>query len=166
VIDGPGAAAPLADEVAAMPARRSRGTSISRAIGFASILLEDDRITAPRHIIDVSGDGANNVGPPLTRERDAAVERGVTINGLPVMAFGGGALPFLDRYYADCVIGGPGAFVMVARDEAELAATIRRKLFIEVSGLPPPPSLLPAADPPPVDCLIGERMYQQRHWNR
>ena len=64
------------------------------------------------------------------------------------------------------MIGGPGAFVMVARDEAELAATIRRKLVIEVSGLPPPPRVVPAQFAEPVDCLIGEKMYQQRDWGR
>ena len=130
------------------------------------MLLEDDLVTAPRSIIDVSGDGANNTGPPVTEARDAAVARGITINGLPVMAFRGGALPGLDRYYEDCVIGGPGAFVMVARDDAELATTIRRKLVIEVSGAAPPARVVPAQFEGPSDCLIGEKMYQQRNWGR
>jgi hypothetical protein len=166
VLDGGAAAGALADEIAALPVRRSRGTSIARALAFATVLLEDDLIDAPRSIIDVSGDGANNTGPPVTAARDAAIARGITINGLPVMAFGGASLPDLDRYYEDCVVGGPGAFVMVARDPAELAATIRRKLVIEVSGSAPPPRLLPAQFGGPVDCLIGEKMYRQRDWIR
>ena len=166
IVDGPDAAAALAEEITAMPVRRSRGTSIARALAFATVLLEDDLVTAPRSIIDVSGDGANNTGPPVTEARDAAVARGITINGLPVMAFRGGALPGLDRYYEDCVIGGPGAFVMVARDDAELAATIRRKLVIEVSGAAPPARVVPAQFEGPSDCLIGEKMYQQRNWGR
>ena len=166
VIDGPESAAALADEIAAMPVRRSRGTSIARALDFASVLLGDDLIEAPRDIVDISGDGANNTGPPVTGARDAAVARGITINGLPVMAFGGAALPELDRYYRDCVIGGPGAFVMVARDTAGLAATIRRKLVIEVSGAAPPARIEPAQARAPVDCLIGEKLYQQRNWGR
>ena len=166
IIDGPAAAAALAEEIAELPVRRSRGTSIARALAFATVLLEDDLVTAPRSIIDVSGDGANNTGPPVTEARDAAVARGITINGLPVMAFHGGALPDLDRYYEECVVGGPGAFVMVARDAGELAATIRRKLVIEVSGLAPPVRLVPAQFDEPVDCLIGEKMYRQRDWGR
>jgi hypothetical protein len=165
IIDGPAAAASLAEEIAEMPVRRSRGTSIARALAFATVLIEDDLVTAPRSIIDVSGDGANNTGPPVTEARDAAVERGITINGLPVMAFRGGALPELDRYYEECVVGGPGAFVMVARDAGELAATIRRKLVIEVSGLAPAERLVPAQFEP-VDCLIGEKMYRRRDWGR
>jgi hypothetical protein len=166
IIDGPAAAATLADEIAAMPVSRGRGTSIARALAFATVLIEDDLVTAPRSIIDVSGDGANNTGPPVTGARDAAVARGITINGLPVMAFHGGALPDLDRYYEECVVGGPGAFVMVARDAAELAATIRRKLVIEVSGTALPARLVPAQFSEAVDCLIGEKMYRGRNWNR
>ena len=165
IVDGPGTAAALADEIAALPVRRSRGTSIARALAFATVLIEDDLIDAPRSIIDVSGDGANNTGPPVTEARDAAVARGITINGLPVMAFGGASLPDLDRYYEDCVVGGAGAFVMVARDATELAATIRRKLVIEVSGLAPE-RIVPAQFTGPVDCLIGEKMYRQRDWGR
>jgi hypothetical protein len=83
-----------------------------------------------------------------------------------VRACGGAAVPHLDRYYLDCVGGGPGAFVLVARDPAELAATIRRKLVIEVSGAAPPARLVPAQFEGPVDCLIGEKMYRQRDWIR
>ena len=66
IVDGPAAAADFADEIAALAVRRSRGTSIARAIAFATVLLEDDLIDAPRLIVDVSGDGANNTGPPVT----------------------------------------------------------------------------------------------------
>ncbi|HYI06531.1 MAG TPA: DUF1194 domain-containing protein [Reyranella sp.] len=165
LIDGPGAAAALADEIAAMPVERSRGTSIARAIAFATVLIEDDLVVGARRIIDVSGDGANNTGPPVTEARDAAVARDITINGLPVMAFPGGALADLDTYYQDCVIGGLGAFVMVARTGEELAATIRRKLIVEVSGLAPPMSAIPVDFHQPTDCLIGEKRYRQRYWD-
>ena len=82
------------------------------------------------------------------------------------MAFGGASLPDLDRYYEECVIGGPGAFVLVARNTEELAATIRRKLVIEVSGLAAGERIVPAQFDAPVDCLIGEKMYRMRDWNR
>ena len=143
IIDGPAAAAALADEIGTMPVARTRGTSISRAIDFASVLLEDDAIDGTRRVIDVSGDGANNVGPPVIGARDEALARGITINGLPIVVSAFGAQADLDLYYEDCVIGGEGAFVMVARTGEELARTIRRKLILEISGLSPPPAARP-----------------------
>jgi hypothetical protein len=82
------------------------------------------------------------------------------------MAFPGGAFPELERYYQDCVVGGEGAFVMVAHDSDELALTIRRKLILEISGVMPHPTVLPAQFLAPMDCLIGEKLYRQRGWNR
>ena len=66
IVDSPEAAASMADEIAAMPASRARGTSISHALGFAAALIDDGRVEGGRRIIDVSGDGANNTGPPVT----------------------------------------------------------------------------------------------------
>ena len=88
IIDGPAAAASLADEIAAMPVRRTRGTSISRALYFATVLIEDGAVEGARRVVDISGDGANNVGPPVTGARDEAVARGITINGLPICHLG------------------------------------------------------------------------------
>ena len=165
IIDGPAAAAALADEIAAMQVRRTRGTSISRAIYFATVLIEDGAVEGARRVIDISGDGANNVGPPVTGARDEAVARGITINGLPIVISAYGAQRDLDLYYEDCVIGGEGAFMMVAQTGEELARTIRRKLILEISGLAPPARIIPA-DFEPTDCLIGEKMYRQRGWDR
>jgi hypothetical protein len=75
-----------------------------------------------------------------------------------------GTMPDLDLYYQDCVIGGAGAFVLVARTGEELAATIRRKLILEISGLAPQPRIIPA-EFASVDCLIGEKTYRQRNWD-
>lgn len=163
IIDTPEAAAAMADEIEGTPIQRSRGTSIARALLFATVLIEDGAVRGARRIVDVSGDGANNVGPPVTGARDETLARGITINGLPIMA-SPGTMPDLDLYYQDCVIGGEGAFVMVARSGEELAATIRRKLILEISGLAPGPRLVPA-EFAPVDCLIGEKAYRQRHWD-
>jgi hypothetical protein len=164
VIDGPAAAAGLADEIATMPVARTRGTSISRAIQFATVLIEDDAIEGTRRVIDVSGDGANNVGPPVTGARDEALARGITINGLPIVISEFGAQAGLDRYYEDCVIGGEGAFMVVAQTGEDLARTIRRKLILEISGLAPPARLVPAQFEP-ADCLMGEKLYRQRGWD-
>ena len=165
VIDGPAAAARLADEIATMPVARTRGTSISRAIQFATVLIEDDAIEGTRRVIDVSGDGANNVGPPVTGARDEALARGITINRLPIVISEFGAQAGLDRYYEDCVIGGEGAFMVVAQTGEDLARTIRRKLILEISGLAPPARLVPAQFEP-TDCLIGEKLYRQRDWDQ
>jgi hypothetical protein len=165
IIDGPAAAAALADEIATMPVARTRGTSIARALNFATVLIEDDAIEGTRRVIDVSGDGANNVGPPVTGARDEALARGITINGLPIVISDFGAQAGLDRYYEDCVIGGEGAFMVVARTSDDLARTIRRKLILEISGLAPPPVLVPAQFQP-TDCLIGEKLYRERRWDQ
>lgn len=161
VIATPADAAAMAGEIAGMPAVRGRGTSISRALAFASVLLDDGSVDGARQVIDVSGDGANNAGPPVAAARDAVVAKGVTINGLPVMSEPGGAMDELDRYYEECVIGGLGAFVMVAEDWEDFADTIRRKLVMEISGLAPEPRVVPAQYRP-MDCLIGEKMFQWR----
>ena len=75
--------------------------------------------------------------------RDEALARGITINGMPIVISAYGAQADLDLYYEDCVIGGDGAFMVVARTGEELARTIRRKLILEISDLPPPPRLIP-----------------------
>lgn len=83
-----------------------------------------------RRVIDVSGDGANNRGRPVTLARDEAVAAGVGINGLPILALE----PDLDRYYQDFVIGGPGAFVVVARDYETFGEAILKKLITEIAA--------------------------------
>ncbi|MFO1141131.1 MAG: DUF1194 domain-containing protein [Amaricoccus sp.] len=161
IIDSPDAAARMADEIDAMPRIQARGTSISRALGFGSALIDDGSVEGARRIIDISGDGANNVGPPVTGARDATLVRGITINGLPIIA-SPGTMPDLDSYYRDCVVGGDGAFVLVARNAAELGFAIRRKLVLEISGAAPPLRPIPA-DYAPMDCLIGEKQFRGRN---
>ena len=81
-------------------------------------------------------------GPFLALGRDEALARGVVINGLPLMtrdAYGGmWHLEDLDTYYAACVTGGPGAFVIPVRDWSEFPAAVRRKLVLEIAGEPAP----------------------------
>ena len=164
IVDGPETAAALADEIAAIPQMRGRGTSISRALQFATVLIEDGAVDGDRRIIDVSGDGANNIGPPVTGARDETLARGITINGLPIMA-SPTTMPDLDFYYQDCVVGGDSGFVLVARTSDELALTIRRKLIMEIAGIQPPPRLFAADYAGPTDCLIGEKMRRDRRWD-
>jgi hypothetical protein len=108
-------------------------TSISGAIDFCTNLLLSCGYVATRRVIDISGDGANNDGRPVTEARDAAVAAGVTINGLPIVE----VEPDLERYYRDNVIGGPDSFVVVVRDSAAFGAAVLRKLLVEVAGIQP-----------------------------
>jgi hypothetical protein len=106
------------------------GTSISGAIDYAATLFPMSPFAAGRRVIDVSGDGSNNRGRPVTLARDAAVSAGIGINGLPILAFD----PNLDRYYYDNVIGGAGAFVVPAQTYETFAGAILKKLIAEIAA--------------------------------
>ena len=88
------------------------GTSISGAIDHGATLFAQNPFRATRRVIDISGDGSNNRGRSVNSARDDAVAAGIGINGLPILALE----PDLDRYYYNNVIGGPGAFMVVAKD--------------------------------------------------
>jgi hypothetical protein len=109
-------------------------TSISGAIDFSAALLLESHFLTTRRVIDISGDGANNDGRPVTEARDAAVAAGITINGLPILE----VEPDLEAYYRENVIGGPDAFVVVARDTGSFGEAVLRKLLVEVAGIAPP----------------------------
>jgi hypothetical protein len=125
-----------ADRLGALPRQSVTWTSISGALRYAGTLLAAAPFEGTRRVVDVSGDGANNNGPPAEPERDALVASGVTINGLPIInrhpRFGRMELD-VDRYYADSVIGGPGAFFIVAEDFGAFSDAIKRKLLQEIS---------------------------------
>jgi hypothetical protein len=76
-------------------------------------------------------------------------------------------IPNLDIYYEDCVIGGPGAFVIPVRERDKFKEAIRTKLVLEIAGRVPPARVVPvAAAAPRISCTIGERMWQERWGNR
>jgi hypothetical protein len=147
-----------------------------------------------RRVIDISGDGPNNIGPLVTSARDRAARQQITINGLPIIndrlqPYGLPQIPNLDLYFENCVIGGPGAFIVVAESFQDFGSAIRRKLILEIAGLMPRDRAretaqargagkyrllvpwapyLPAVHQTPgaprfevPDCRIGERMLQQ-----
>jgi hypothetical protein len=107
------------------------GTSVSGAIDFGRHLLGQVPVEAMRLVIDVSGDGRTNNGRPAPPARDEAVAAGITINGLPIL----NQEPDIDRYYQDEVIGGPGAFMIPARDFEAFGEAIRQKLILEIAAL-------------------------------
>jgi Protein of unknown function (DUF1194) len=170
VIDGPETADAVADEILKTPIRRASRTSISGAIYFAMPLFESNPYPGLRRVIDISGDGANNNGAPVTPARDEAVSKGIVINGLPIMvkdpSYSTMDIENLDWYYEDCVIGGPGAFVVSIKDREKFKEAIRTKLLLEVAGREPERPVVPVADKEPrISCLIGEKMWQDR-WGR
>ena len=108
------------------------GTSISGAIDYSMKWFSQSPFKAERRVMDISGDGSNNSGRSVTRARDEAVKTDVTINGLPILAWE----PYLDEYYKDNVIGGPGAFMIVAKDFDTFADAILKKMIIEIAAGP------------------------------
>lgn len=105
------------------------GTSVSGAIDFGAALLAAVPAEPARRVIDVSGDGSNNIGRLPIYARDEAVATGITINGLTIL----NDEPLLDRYYFANVIGGPGSFVVATADYETFANAILSKLIREIA---------------------------------
>ena len=167
LVEGPESADALASEIARVPLRRAARTSVSGAILFSKELFATSGYRGLRRVIDVSGDGANNAGSPVTIARDGAISEGITINGLPILLnrpnVGQMDLINLDEYYEDCVIGGPGAFMIPIRERSQFVTATRTKLILEIAGRTPEPRVIRAsADKPRMSCLVGERMWQER----
>lgn len=169
-IDGPESAEAVATEMLKAPIRRGSRTSIPSAIKFAIPLFEQNPYRGSRRVIDISGDGPNNTGDPVATARDMALQQGIVITGLPVMI---NATPpgqpdtehidHIDWYYEDCVIGGPGSFVVPITDRDNFKEAIRTKLALELAGRTPKGSTASSVDKQPrVDCTIGEKLWQQR----
>src|SRR5215207_4204867 len=152
-----------ASKDATLPTQRPTGRCVLR--GSLRSHLSMRRVEMPP-VIDVSGDGPNNTGRMVTLARDEAVRQGVTINGLPFMLkrpTGYGDIENLDLYYQDCVIGGPGAFILPVREARHFAEAVRTKLVREIAGVfEPEPLIKPAQERERMNCLIGEIMRRQR----
>jgi len=171
VIDGPASADDFVAKLKSAPVRRAYRTSISEALKFSAAQFGSD-YKGLRRVIDISGDGTNNQGDLIEPTRDDVIRKGITINGLPILLKTPLAsmidLPELDIYYQDCVIGGPGAFLVAVRERHQFADAIRNKLLLEVAGVRPRGIPLPqefvreAANKARVSCTIGEQMWQHR----
>jgi hypothetical protein len=168
IIEGPESADAFGSEIARAPYTRAMRTSISGALLYSLPLFEANPYRGLRRVLDVSGDGTNNNGPLVAVARDQVLEKGITINGLPIMlnrsnSFGFADIENLDVYYEDCVIGGPGAFVIGIRDRDQFIEATKTKLVLEVANRVPPARLIPvAADKPRVSCSIGEKIWNER----
>ncbi len=154
LIDDASAARRFGDHLIELPRAFADRTSISGAIDFSLTQLDRAPFQSARRTIDISGDGTNNTGREVALARDEAVAKGVTINGLVILSER--PLPWnpehtnppggLANYYRSNVVGGAGAFVMVAQDFAAFGQAIIGKLIAEIAQAPYPQRLaLPAA---------------------
>lgn len=129
----------LADTIQKAPrALFGGGTSISGAIDYGKTLFPKSRWKGMRRVIDISGDGYNSSGRGVQTARDEAVKTGIIINGLPIL----GREYDLDRHFKEDVIGGPGSFMIAAKDFETFGSAITRKLIAEIAQRPPLPRWL------------------------
>jgi len=143
VIDGAASARKFGDQLVELPRSFADRTSISGGIDFSAAQLARSRFEAPRRTIDVSGDGTNNAGRDVRLARDEALAKGIIINGLVILS--DRQMPWnaehtnppggLESYYRENVIGGPGAFVMVAEDFQSFGRAIIKKMIAEIATL-------------------------------
>jgi hypothetical protein len=144
LIGDEGSARIFSDQLLEAPRSFADRTSISGALYFALKQIERAPYEAGRHAIDMSGDGTNNSGPEVTSARDEVLSKGVTINGLVILTLAPGPglsehtnpAGGIEKYYRDNVIGGPGAFVVVADDHNSFGQAIIKKLIAEIALLP------------------------------
>ena len=142
LLDSEASIAAFASRLAAAPISIARRTSISGAIRYAIPLFGRSPYEAERKVLDISGDGSNNDGAPVTDMRHEALKERIIINGLPIMndrpnPFGFPSEADLDKYYLACVTGGPRSFVEVARNFEDFPRAVRKKLLQEVADIGP-----------------------------
>ena len=145
----------LSTRIGSMPRLIKGGhTALSNALTFAMREIESNRMDGLRRVIDLSGDGRNNDGSPLRTARRDVIERGITINGLAIL----NELPLLDQYFRDHLIGGEGAFLIVAQDYEDFTQAMIRKLDREIRSIPladgGPPKILADERAPPAPLAL------------
>jgi hypothetical protein len=148
VIDSPSAARRFAEKLAEAPRQSQSWTAVGAALAHAGQRFDNSGFVSKRRVIDISGDGRTNDGPPAELVRDRLVELGVVVNGLPVMMnrtnFGRPPDLTLDKYYEENVIGGPGSFMIVADNFDHFSRAVRTKLVREISSTSDPIQRTPA----------------------
>jgi hypothetical protein len=141
-IDSAAAARRFTDKLAEAPRSSQSWTAVGAALAFSGERFDNSSFESRRRVIDVSGDGRTNDGPPAELVRDKLVAQGIVINGLPVMMnrnnFGRPPDLGLDKYYEDNVIGGPGCFMIPAENFDDFGRAVRTKLIREISAAPKP----------------------------
>ncbi|HYF85769.1 DUF1194 domain-containing protein [Azospirillum sp.] len=122
----------FADRIDALP-RGFQGdsTAIGSAILEAAKLF-DRGGKAPRQVIDLVSNGFSNGGIEPAEARDRVTKRGIIVNGLAILD----EFSWLEEYFEESVIGGPGSFVKSAMDKDSFVAALRQKLILEMVALP------------------------------
>ena len=141
-----------------------RRTSISSAIEYGVQSIAKNRFQGKRRVLDISGDGPNNLGRNVEQARDDALAAGYVINGLPLMTNRIGSsfsIDDLDEYYRRCVIGGPASFVIPVRRWEDFPEAVRRKLVLELASRPVPVTKAEFHVREDYDCLVGEKIWMR-----
>ena len=147
VVSDAASARKIGDQMIELPRSFADRTSISAGLEFSMVQLERSPYRAVRRTIDVAGDGTNNSGRDINSVRDEVLAKGVTINGLVILSET--PLPWnpehtnppggLEGYFRNNVIGGPGAFVMVAENHGSFGQAIAKKMIAEIAWVAPKP---------------------------
>jgi hypothetical protein len=140
LIDTRAAIRRFAEKLSEAPRQSQSWTAVGAALAFSALRYEKSGYVSKRRVVDVSGDGRTNDGPPADIVRDKLVGQGIVINGLPVMMnrtnFGRPPDLLLDKYYEENVIGGMGSFMIVAQTFDDFGKAVRNKLIREISRAP------------------------------
>ena len=145
VVDGAAAAHSFGDKTIEAPRSFAGSTAISGAIDYSVRQLERAPYTSERRVIDISSDGNNNSGRSVTDARDEAVAKGVVINALVILTPAGESFRpehtnppgGLEKYFQDNVVGGPGAFTVVAESHDSFGRALTKKLIQEIASVSP-----------------------------
>lgn len=144
ILDGLESAQHFGDLILAAPRSFANSTAIGSAINYAAAQIARAPFEAERHAIDVSGDGTNNAGRNVQIFRDQATAKGIVINGIVILTDIRSAQnpqhtnppAGIEQYYRDNVMGGPGAFVVVAEDYNSFGRAMVAKLIAEIAAAP------------------------------
>src|SRR5690348_12719128 len=129
-VDSAASGAAFAAKVRATQRSSNGLTAIGDALLASAAAFRRLPDEAARRVIDLSGDGMANIGPPPQQVRDSLVAAGVTINGLAILK----TEPWLDQYYDTSVVGGENAFLLQVQDFASFAAAMQQKLLAEIAA--------------------------------
>jgi hypothetical protein len=147
LIDSASAARRFAEKLSEASRESQSWTAVGAGLAHAGQRFDGSGFTSKRRVIDISGDGRTNDGPPAEMVRDRLVAQGIVVNGLPVMMnrsnFGRPPDLLLDKYYEESVIGGPGSFMIVASDFNHFGRAVRTKLVREISSVASTPRAMP-----------------------
>ena len=149
----------ISQVLSSTPVENLRGTSISGILEAAADSLDENQYDGTRRVIDLSGDGPNNDGPPVQDIRQELARRDIEVNALPLMIndpAGYFTIADLDRYYEDCVIVGKSSFVLPVRSMERFSDSLLIKLVLEIAGRAPQNTRIRRVAN--TDCLIGEKL--------